>query len=165
MNLRQAHAEYLAYGFLLAVVGVVFQQISTSFVEQGIARGSPFENAAAYPRAVAILILILIVAQVAVSFLGKRESDFETVAVKDLVRPAVGLLILFAYIWCLGLLGYHIATPAMIAAMMLLGGSRSIVELVALPIAASLLMAFAFEVILKIVLPGGIFGLHILWPF
>ncbi|MEX0286874.1 MAG: tripartite tricarboxylate transporter TctB family protein [Paracoccaceae bacterium] len=165
MDLKQKHAEYLAYAFLLAVVGVVFQQIATSFAEQGIASGGPFDNAAAYPRAVAILIVILIALQLAVSFVARRREGGETLSLTHLACPAAGLAILFAYIWSLNWLGYHIATPSMIAALMILGGSRRIAEILIVPVAASLLMAFAFEVVLKIVLPGGVFKLHILWPF
>lgn len=164
MELKQKHAEYLAYAFLLAVVGVVFQQIATSLTEQGIASGSPFDNAAAYPRAVAILIVILIAAQLVVSFVGRGSDQGEALSLRTLVRPGTGLVILFAYIWSLNWLGYHIATPLMMAAMMILGGSRRIAEILILPVAASLIMAFAFEVLLKLVLPGGVFGIHILWP-
>lgn len=144
MDLKQKHAEYLAYAFLLAVVGVVFQQIATSFAEQGIASGGPFDNAAAYPRAVAILIVTLIALQLAVSSVARRRDNSETLSPAHLARPAAGLAILFGYVWSLNWLGYHIATPSMIAALMILGGSRRVAEILIIPVTASLLMAFAF---------------------
>ena len=53
--MTKKHAEYLVIIFFLMVIGIVFQQIATSMTEQGIASGTPYDNAAAYPRAVAIL--------------------------------------------------------------------------------------------------------------
>ncbi|MGI9435573.1 MAG: tripartite tricarboxylate transporter TctB family protein, partial [Geminicoccaceae bacterium] len=59
--LTRKHAEWLVALFFLGVIAIVFYEIATAMTEQGIASGGPYDNAAAYPRAVAIAIGILIV--------------------------------------------------------------------------------------------------------
>ena len=59
--LTRQHAEWLVALFFSVVIAVVFYEIATSMTEQGIASGGPYDNAAAYPRAVAIVIGIFIV--------------------------------------------------------------------------------------------------------
>ena len=58
--------NFIALGFLLVVIVTVFWQIGTDLKEQGIASGGPYDNAAAYPRTVAIFIGVLLVLQLGV---------------------------------------------------------------------------------------------------
>ena len=46
-----------ALGFFLAVVVIVFWQIETDFADQGIASGGPYDNAASFPRSIALRLL------------------------------------------------------------------------------------------------------------
>lgn len=161
--LTRRHAEWLVIAFFVVLIATVFQQISTSMTEQGIASGGPYDNAAAYPRAVAILIGCLLAMLIAVGWLPRRHEETEHLALNKIRRPA-GLLAIFAvYLWSLGHFGYHISTPPMLMAIMFLGGLRRPLELVAVAVGVSFFLAFVFEVFLKIVLPGGIFGLNIPW--
>ena len=56
--------QWMVYGFLAIIVAIVFQQVYTSMTEQGIASGGPYNNGAAYPRAIAITIGVLLVCQI-----------------------------------------------------------------------------------------------------
>ncbi len=129
--------------------------------EQGIASGSPYDNAAAYPRAVAIVIGGLLVLVVLMGHSSLDEGA--ALAIGDLRRPAFLLLIFAAYLFALGTVGYHLATTPMLIAVMLLGGARSPVEIVAVSACVAFGLAWFFEAFLKIVLPGGIFSLNIAW--
>lgn len=160
--LTRRHAEWLTVAFFVTIVAVVFHQIATSMTEQGIASGSPYDNAAAYPRAVAVLIGIMIAGQAILLLF--RPSTHEVKLDTGRAGPAAVLLAIFAaYLLGLGFVGYHIATPLMIFLTMYAGGLRRIVVMVVFSMALSLGVAFCFEVFLKIVLPGGVFGLSIHW--
>ncbi|MGH1478659.1 MAG: tripartite tricarboxylate transporter TctB family protein [Geminicoccales bacterium] len=159
--LTRKHAEWLVALFFSVVIAIVFYEIATSMTEQGIASGGPYDNAAAYPRAVAIIIGILIVLVLAMDRAPAGEGDALTI--RDLRRPALLLLIFAIYLWALGYLGYHLATTPMLMAVMVLGGARSPVEIVAASASVAFGLAWFFEAFLKIVLPGGIFSLNVAW--
>ncbi len=164
MTITRRHAEWLAVAFFAALIAVVFQQIYTSMTEQGIASGSPYDNAAAYPKAVAILIGALLGIQVIVTILAKRDTHTTgSVTLDHAWRPALLLLIFAAYLYGLAAIGYHLATPSMIMAVMVLGGMRSALPVIGYGVGASLAIAYFFEAYLKIVLPGGMFALNIPW--
>jgi putative tricarboxylic transport membrane protein len=165
MILTKRLAEWIVVGFFMALVVIVFQQIATSMIEQGIASGSPYDNGASYPRAVAITIILLLLPVVLFGgFLrsGPNTSD-NCIAVSEIRRPASLLVIFAIYLWALGTLGYHISTPLMMMAIIFLSGVRRWIEIVLVASTISLVLAFLFEVFLKIVLPGGAFNLHIAW--
>ena len=164
MTIAQRHVAWLAIVFFAALIAVVFHQINTDMVEQGIASGTPYDNAAAYPKAVAILIGILIALQAAIQLLARNANGEDTAfGIARLRRPALLLVIFAAYLYALGVLGYHLSTPLMIVAVMLLCGMRKPFELAIGGLGISFALAFFFEVYLKIVLPPGLFGLAISW--
>lgn len=163
MILSRKLAEWLAIALLAGLVALVFQQIATSMTEQGIASGSPYDNAAAYPRAVAILIAILIGVQAVMILLRGAPQEDDPATAPDGRRAALFILIFAAYLVGLSLLGYHIATVLMIALVMFAGGMRNPFALALFPICLALAVAYFFEAQLKIVLPGGVFGLVIPW--
>ena len=159
--LTRKHAEWFVILFFSGLIAIVFYEIATSLTEQGIASGSPYDNAAAYPRAVAVVIGVLLVL---VLIVGREPvGEVDTVAVRDLRRPALLLLIFGIYLWALGTLGYHLATTPMLAAVMFLGGARSPLEIIGVSVGVAFVLAWFFEAFLKIVLPGGIFSLNIAW--
>ncbi len=159
--LTRKHAEWLVILFFSVIIAIVFYEIATSMTEQGIASGGPYDNAAAYPRAVAIVIGILLVLVLVMGQEPAGEGDALTV--RDLRRPALLLLIFAAYLFLLGTLGYHLATTPMLIAVMFLGGARSLVEIIGVSVGVAFGLAWFFEAFLKIVLPGGIFSLNIAW--
>ena len=165
MKYSAKHAEWVAIGFFAALGALVFQQIATSMAEQGIASGGPYDNAASYPRNIAILMLALLAVQLVrelMRFGGSAELD-EAPSQAGL-RRAVGLLLVFVtYLFCLDWFGYHLSTAPMAAIVMLLCGLRNPIKIIGLALAMSLVLAFVFEKILNVVLPIGIFGLTIPW--
>ncbi|MHA1567557.1 MAG: tripartite tricarboxylate transporter TctB family protein [Alphaproteobacteria bacterium] len=163
--MTRKHAEWLVVLFFVGVVAVVFQQIHTSMAEQGIASGSPYDNAAAFPRAVAILIGMLVVALlVSRRLIGRPADGAVGFSFTELRRPVLLLVVFGVYLATLKILGYHLATPAMIMAVMVLCGVRKPIELALVGVGISLVLAFFFEGFLNIVLPGGLFRLNISWP-
>ena len=165
MVIRRKHLNWLVVSFFVAIIAVVFQQIYTSMAEQGIATGGPYDNAAAYPRAITVLIGGVVVLQLLLSRLGplNTEADNQIIAFAQLKRPAALLIIFGAYLGLLGYLGYHLTTAPMIFAIMVLCGMRVALSTIGTALIISFSFAYAFEVFLKVVLPGGIFGLNIPW--
>lgn len=161
--LTQKHAEWLVVAFFAVLIGTVFYQISTSMTEQGIASGGPYDNAAAYPRAVAILMGCLLAVLMVLGRVFPKEGEAAALAIDKLRRPTLLLGLFAVFLWSLGYFGYHISTPPMLMAIMVLGGLRRPLEILAVGVGVSLFLAFVFEVFLKIVLPGGIFALNIPW--
>ena len=133
--------------------------------EQGIASGGPYDNAAAYPRAIAILIGIMLVLQCIGMWSKRRDKDAsgDTTPVSELVRPALLVLIFGLYLFSLNTLGYHLSTTPMLIAVMMLCGVRKPILLAGVALGISFVFAFLFEYFLTIVLPGGYFGLNIPW--
>jgi putative tricarboxylic transport membrane protein len=164
MKLTRNHAEWLVILLFVGLIAIVFQQISTSMTEQGIASGSPYDNAAAYPRAVAILMGALLLCIVAIRLVvSKSGAPVPSLETSSLRRPVILLLVFAAYLGGLGTLGYHLTTPLLIMAILLISGIRNKWEIVLFGFGVSLFLAFMFEVFLNIVFPGGIFGLNIPW--
>lgn len=163
--IRRKHLSWLVVSFFVAIIAVVFQQIYTSMAEQGIASGSPYDNAAAYPKTVAILIGVMVVLQTVLSRIRSEntETDNQIIEFGQLKRPAALLLIFGVYLGLLGYLGYHLTTAPMILAIMMLCGMRFALSAIGASLFISFSLAYAFEVYLKVVLPGGVFSLNIPW--
>lgn len=162
--ISEKHLNWIVALFLIAVVVLVFQQISTSMTEQGIATGGPYDNGATYPRAVAIVIAALVVLQICLSALAKNDTqEFQTTSLVQLVRPAGVLLVFTIYVSLLTTLGYHLTTTPMIFLVMSLCGAKNYLKLLAVALVMAFAFAYIFENILNVVLPGGIFALNIPW--
>lgn len=163
--IRTKHARRLIVFLFAVLIVVVFHQIATNMAEQGIASGGPYDNAAAYPGTLVVLIGILVALITALEWRqGNRASEVDSgLSIGEIIRPCMLLIIFAAYLGGLGTVGYHISTPIMIMAFLFLCGIRKPVEIVVSGILISLIVAFFFEVPLKIVLPGGFFGLNIPW--
>lgn len=166
MSIGKKHVEWLAVALFLAVIGLVYQQAATSMAEQGIASGGPYDNAAAYPKTIAAVLALLTAIQALLQILRARRAQAaseDAVPLGQLARPASLVLIFAAYLAALGIVGYHIATPIMLAALMLLCGIRRPLATVAPAVLISLGFSYIFEAWLKIVLPGGLLHLNIAW--
>ncbi|MEP0522144.1 MAG: tripartite tricarboxylate transporter TctB family protein [Hyphomicrobiales bacterium] len=165
MIIRKRHINWLIVLFFVAIVAVVFQQIHTSMSEQGIATGGPYDNAAAYPRYIAILIGLLVAFQVFSRFVNSDEAGDSSTeySISELTRPMFLLLIFGIYLGLLGVLGYHLTTAPMILAIMVLCGVHPSIYAAINALLIAFVLAYAFEVFLKVVLPGGIFSLNIPW--
>jgi len=154
----------LALGFLFAVIVIVFWQIETDFKEQGIASGGPYDNAASYPRTIAIFISVLLGLQLLVELLtSSTAAKAADVEASDLRRAAAMLVVFAVYLMVLTTVGYHLATAPMIFAIMWICGMRNILKLVLASFASATGFAFIFEVFLNVVLPLGIWDIFIPW--
>ncbi len=130
--------------------------------EQGIASGGPYDNAATFPKSVAISIAGLLLVQVAIVLLDRTPAG-DRVAFAALRRPVAMLLVFAAYLAALTPLGYHLTTAPMILAVMGICGVRSVGTLLGAALAVAFVAAFVFEKFLSVVLPGGMFALHMPW--
>ncbi|MDB6178216.1 tripartite tricarboxylate transporter TctB family protein [Paracoccus sp. Z330] len=154
--------EWVALAFFAALVMLVFQQIATSMVEQGIASGGAYDNAASYPRAIAIFLGGLIGIQAILLFMKSRSLD-APVRTEGRGRAIALLLVFGGYLMGLNWLGYHLSTAPMALTVMLICGARPGLRLVLVALGMAFGLAFIFEKILSVVLPGGTFGLNIPW--
>jgi putative tricarboxylic transport membrane protein len=162
--------NFIALGFLLVVIVTVFWQIGTDLKEQGIASGGPYDNAAAYPRTVAIFIGVLLVLQLAIELLKEKAAPqkealeaAENIQAPDLRRSGMMLAIFAVYVMVLTTIGYHLATAPMICAIMWICGMRNTVKIAISSVAIATGFAFIFEVFLNVVLPLGIWDIFIPW--
>ena len=162
--------NFIALGFLLAVIVTVFWQIGTDLKEQGIASGGPYDNAAAYPRTVAIFIGVLLVLQLVIELLKDKATPqkeapkaAEDIQPSDLRRSGMMLAIFAVYVMVLTTIGYHLATAPMICAIMWISGMRRTLKIAISSVAIATGLAFIFEVFLNVVLPLGIWNIFIPW--
>jgi putative tricarboxylic transport membrane protein len=157
--------NWLVTAFFAVIIAVVFQQIYTSMTEQGIATGGPYDNGAAYPRAVAIAIAALVIGQLVLDkFKGSSgQNENEKTSLIELRRPALLLVFFAIYLGVLSVIGYHLATTPLIFAIMWLCGARVFWKLMIAALVISFSSAYVFETVLNVVLPGGVFNLNIPW--
>lgn len=156
--------NFIALGFLLAVIVTVFWQIGTDLKEQGIASGGPYDNAGSFPKALAIIIGILLVIQLFVDRTQQEKIPAkENLLTSDLLRSGSMLLVFAIYLLTLTSLGYHLATTPMIFAVMFICGMRNFIRLFFASLVISTSVAFVFEVFLNVVLPLGLWSIYIPW--
>ena len=162
----QSKIEWFLLSFMFLIVAVVFWQIYAVMVPAGIASGGPYDNAASYPRVLAVILGLLTAVRLAVKSIQSKRSMTEThdKGVKPSIRTSVLLLLIFAfYLMGLGFLGYHLTTAPFLVVLLYLVGERKWPLMLSFGVISSLAVAFVFEVLLKIVLPGGIFRINIPW--
>lgn len=146
----------LAFLFLVPVA-LVFQQSYTSLADQGVSTGDALNNAAMFPKMLAGLLAIFAIIQ-AITALRRPAVD-ETITISVLLRNSVIVMgILAVYLITLPILGYHIMTPILCGALLLLFGLRPLLAIF-VGVAMSLVVALFFESALNVILPVGIFGL------
>ena len=160
---RLPFADLLAALFLVAICGTVFQQIATSFVEQGMAGGTPYDDAASYPRAVAVVVLGLLVVALAQALVRRDVEARRHVSWTTLIRPTALVVAFGFYLLGLGLVGYSLATPPAVFAMMKIAGARGNARAAVISVAAMLMTAILFEEGLNVVLPGGAINWNLFW--
>jgi putative tricarboxylic transport membrane protein len=160
--------ELVMAAAFLSLAGLIFQQTRTVFAEAGAAEGGAMQNAAMYPEFLAGALVILALLQIVRTLLGVRAA----VATADahahlsqpdrrrhLVKALVCLAAFTVYLLVLRLIGYHLATPVLMAVLYFTLGVRNPLVAAALGIATSLLMSLFFELGLNVILPVGRFGI------
>ena len=148
-------AEKLFIFLLVGAVTLVFYDINTSMVEQGIAKGDAYQNAAAYPTVLSI-ILIACIGLVSLRNLILSKNIEETELIFDLKH--IQLFIIFCiYLIFLDMVGYHLLTPILLFITSFIYGERNWFITIIYSIIISLLIALIFEELLNVVLPVGVF--------
>ena len=153
----------------LALAGLVFQQTSTSFVEQGAASGGAMSNAAMFPELLAwclILLAALQLAQIVRSVAAGSATDPSNAVTAvpggdrdSLLKALICTALFVLYLFLLKPLGYHLTTPVFMFACYSVLGTRRVMLAIALALATSLAMSFVFEYWMNIILPVGRFGI------
>ena len=165
--MNHAKLEWYVLAFILLIVAVVFWQIYAVMTPAGIASGGALENAAAYPRGLAIILGILVILRSVAKIIESKKqevSESETSISWYSMRTSILLLVVFTlYLLGLGKLGYHIMTPIFLIIILFLVGEKNWLKILLFSVICSLSIAFVFEVLLKIVLPGGVFRINIPW--
>ena len=148
-------AEALFILLLVGAVLLVFYDVNTSMVEQGIAKGDAYQNAAAYPIVLSIILILCISLVISRNLILRRNIE-KTNLIFDLKH--IQLFIIFCiYLFFLDMVGYHILTPILLFTTSFIYGERNWFSTIIYSIIISLLIALIFEELLNVVLPVGVF--------
>lgn len=147
-------AETLFILLLVGAILLVFYDVNTSMVEQGIAKGDAYQNAAAYPIVLSIILILCI------SLVICRNLIFRNIEKTNLIFDLkhIQLFIIFCiYLIFLDMIGYHLLTPILLFITSFIYGERNWFITIIYSIIISLLIALIFEELLNVVLPVGVF--------
>mgnify|MGYP001289804136 CR=1 FL=1 len=147
-------AETLFILLLVGAILLVFYDVNTSMVEQGIAKGDAYQNAAAYPIVLSIILILCI------SLVIFRNLIFRNIEKTNLIFDLkhIQLFIIFCiYLIFLDMIGYHLLTPILLFITSFIYGERNWFITIIYSIIISLLIALIFEELLNVVLPVGVF--------
>ena len=148
-------AETLFILLLVGTVFLVFYDVNTSMVEQGIAKGDAYQNAAAYPIVLSIILILCISLLIFRNLILCRNIE-KTNLIFDLKH--IQLFIIFCiYLIFLDMIGYHLLTPILLFTTSFIYGERNWFITIIYSIIISLLIALIFEELLNVVLPVGVF--------
>ena len=148
-------AETLFILLLVGAVLLVFYDVNTSMLEQGIAKGDPYQNAAAYPIVLSIILILCISLVIFRNLILYRNIE-KTNLIFDLKH--IQLFIIFCiYLIFLDMVGYHLLTPILLFITSFIYGERNWFITIIYSIIISLLIALIFEELLNVVLPVGVF--------
>jgi hypothetical protein len=167
---KRVVGELLMAAAFLALDGLVFQQTRTEFAAAGAASGGAMQNAAMYPEFLAAglvgLALLLIVRTLwtrRVTVVPEAAGDAPALAPADrrrhLIKALVCLAAFVVYLLVLRVVGYHLATPVLMAVLYFTLGVRNPLAAAAWGVATSLVMSAFFEFGLNVILPVGRFGI------
>ncbi|WP_319518478.1 tripartite tricarboxylate transporter TctB family protein [uncultured Martelella sp.] len=157
-RIRPFAFDWIALAIIAAVPVAIFWQSATSLEQQGAASGGPLENAAFYPRVIAVLLAFIVAVHVARLGLGKVQT-LSPLKASDGTRLALVLSAVFvAYLLVLPYAGFHIVTPVLLLVFLLAFGVRP-VSAVPGAIGMWLVASFVFEGLLNVVLPVGVFNI------
>lgn len=146
--------------FLAALAGLVFYEAATTLTEQGYASGSPISNAALYPRLLAGLLLALVAVQVVADLRrGAPPAGSEPAATPDRAgQTSYVALGMVAYVALMPVLGFLLATPLFVLALMLVLGDRAPATLIGVPIGITAGCLLVFQGLFNVNLPRGLLG-------
>lgn len=146
---------------LLGLAALVFQQTATDFAAAGVASGGALNDAAFYPEIVAGLLAALAMLHAVALLRGGPvgASDAPRAAPDaSLARAALLAAAFVLYLAALRPVGYHLTTPAFLAAAFAALGLRWWMALLLSPL-MSLGASLIFERGMNVVLPVGRWGI------
>ena len=157
MKASSRYAEWASLTLWVGLVGVVFWQTNTDFVEQGVAGGDAFNNAAYFPEIVASIIIgcTVLVGGGFVIRKNKVPNNPAALSAKELRKPVALLAGFAAYVFLMDVIGYHLATAPFLFFVIWLCSERKVLGPVIFSETASVLVSIAFERYLNVVLPSG----------
>ena len=145
------------------VPAIAFWQFHTSFAAQDADSGSPFDNAAMFPRLVAIGLIGLGGLQIGrLIWMGAAGTDTSPRSRGLTLRALACLAAFVMYLFSVSTLGFVAATPAVLLAMFLILGARPLVA-IGIAVLATATVGIVFGTILNVVLPVGRLGLPTLF--
>lgn len=158
MNGRSGQIAFLI--LLAAVPAFVFYDIGTRFAAEGVASGSAENNAAMYPRLVAIVMAGLIAVQLLRTVLGRPHSSQPLrLAIGDLVSKywrTTALFVLFlAYIWAFRWFGFVYSSLVFLALAQAILGRRNPLKIALYAGGVTAVIWLAFAQLLNLALPSG----------
>lgn len=147
--------DWLVWALLACVPLIIFWQDATSLAEQGVSGGGPLENAAIFPAVVAWLLVGLLALNGWRIVAGRiaQASAFQASATTHLALLSTALFV--AYLLSLHTLGYYVATPLLLLALLRLYGVGCIGGVVG-ALVMTVIVAGVFEGLLNVVLPLGL---------
>jgi len=165
-KLKTQHiAEIMVFLFMAVLVALVFHQIATSFVDQGIASGGPYNDAAAYPRFVAFAICLLIALRVFALIFFSEDVSADSELHGNIGRAVLMLVLFGLYVCALPMVGFALSTVLFLVLAMKLGGIIGLVRPVAIAILSTVMVGLFFGNLLNVVLPRGVLNIIPQWMF
>ena len=151
----------LAFVLLLTAIPVfVFYDIGTRFADEGVHTGSAENNAAMYPRLVAILMAGLLAIQAVRVLLERTKDDPRpdiSALIKTHARSVIVFILFLIYIWAFRWFGFVYSTPVFLLITQWVLGIRQPVVLIGYSIGVTAAVYYAFSKILNLALPAGDF--------
>ena len=147
---------------LLAVPVFVFYDIGTRFAEKGVNTGSAENNAAMYPRLVALLLLGLLFIQLARTVMTPAGNDDQNlfnpgIFLKEHAKAITVFAIFLAYLWAFRWLGFLYSTPIFLFLTQLTLGLRNLWKIGLYSGGVTAIVYLAFSKLLNLALPAGDF--------
>lgn len=166
-RLRDRIAELSFLGLFALIAAIAFLETRVTLVEKRAASGDAFSNSALFIEIIAglmVLVILVIAAQAVVTRSagtapGDADDDRAELDRPALWRLAGFLLIVTFCVAAFRILGYYIAVPLTVAAMLALMGTRAPLAYAVFPLAVTLVIGFVFEILFNVVLPLGFLGL------
>ena len=163
--------EIVVSGVFLLIGGYVLYEIATTFVELGIASGGGRNNAALFPRILALLLVGVSLLHLGNGLLRhRRRSDRVGASVHDagevraegsIGRQLVLLVAFFAYLVLIPIIGYIVLTPVALFTMFLVLGVRRVPLSLLISVATTFVVWFLFSELMNIPMPIGRFGWYL----
>lgn len=157
------YSRLLPVLFIAAICALVLYEAATSLVEQGNASGSPIQNAALYPKLLAILLFGMLGIQMVsdLKAVSPPQSDVPNASGRQNGQILFTAIAVLFYMIALPSLGFILATPVFVLALLLVFGDRNPVTLVTVPPAVSVGCLIVFQGFFNVNVPRGILGIAV----